>query len=276
MKDINLQYKKMLWDVYRQPDFICKPRDLKISEKINHSWTIDMDDPIITLPERKLSYPFMFGEATWMLQGKNDVESVSKYVGGIKRFSDDGVTFFGAYGPKIITQTSYIVDTLIKDNDSRQAVISIWRENPRSSKDIPCTLTLQFFLREASDDIWLHTIANMRSNDAWLGVPYDTFIFSAISFYIACCLNFRGLKCKLGRLCIQSGSSHIYENDFKKLDNIFTSHYHDESEISFNSLIKKYKDSPKKFISNLREAADYVPVSKEKGRLQKIDFLTHG
>ena len=32
----------------------------------------------------------------------------------IKRFSDDGVTFFGAYGPKIITQTSYVVDTIIK------------------------------------------------------------------------------------------------------------------------------------------------------------------
>ena len=35
MKDINLNYKKMLWDVYRQPDFICKPRDLKISEIIH-------------------------------------------------------------------------------------------------------------------------------------------------------------------------------------------------------------------------------------------------
>ena len=141
MKDINLKYKRMLWDVFRQPDFICKPRDLKIKEKLNHTWSIDMDDPIITIPERKLSYPFMFGEATWMLQGKNDVESVSKYVGGIKRFSDDGVTFFGAYGPKIITQTSYIVDTLIKDNDSRQAVISIWRENPRKTKG--CRLLTQ-------------------------------------------------------------------------------------------------------------------------------------
>ena len=57
---------------------------------------------------------------------------------------------------------------------------------------------------------------------------------------------------------------------------IFNSNYHDESELSFNSLIDKYKNSPKKFISNLREAADYVPVSKDKGRLQKIDFLTHG
>ena len=57
-------------------------------------------------------------------------------------------------------------------------IINIWRENPRSSKDIPCTLSLQFFLREASDQLWLHTIATMRSNDAWLGVPYDTFNFN--------------------------------------------------------------------------------------------------
>ena len=276
MKNINLQYKKKLWEIYNQSDFICKPRGLKITEKLNNSWIIDMDDPIITLPERKLSYSFMFGEAAWMLEGRNDVESVSKYVDGVKRFSDDGVTFFGAYGPKIITQTSYVVDTLIKDNDSRQGVLNIWRENPRSSKDIPCTLSLQFFLREASDNLWLHTIATMRSNDAWLGTPYDTFNFSAISFYIACCLNFRGLKCKLGSLNIQAGSRHIYENDFKKLDTIFNSNYHDESEISFNSLIEKYKDSPKKFISNLREAADYTPVSKDKGRLQKIDFIKHG
>ena len=276
MKYINLKYKKKLWEVFREPDFICKPRDLKVTEKLNDSWIIDMDDPIITLPERKLSYSFMFGEAAWMLEGRNDVESVSKYVNGVKRFSDDGETFYGAYGPKILTQWSYIIKTLNTDQDSRQAVLNIWRENPRSSKDIPCTLSLQFILREASDELWLHTIATMRSNDAWLGTPYDTFNFSAISFYIACHLNKVGIKCKLGSLNIQAGSRHIYETDFKKLDSIFTSNYHDESELSFNSLIDKYKNSPKKFISNLKEAADYTPVSKENGRLKKIDFITHG
>jgi len=52
MKDINLKYKKKLWEIYREPDFICKPRGLKITEKLNNSWIIDMDDPIITIPER--------------------------------------------------------------------------------------------------------------------------------------------------------------------------------------------------------------------------------
>jgi len=278
MKYINLKYKKKLWEVFREPDFICKPRDLKVTEKLNDSWIIDMDDPIITLPERKLSYSFMFGEAAWMLEGKNDVESVSKYVDGVKRFSDDGETFYGAYGPKILTQWSYIIKTLSTDQDSRQAVLNIWRENPRSSKDIPCTLSLQFILREASDELWLHTIATMRSNDAWLGTPYDTFNFSAISFYIACHLNRVGIKCKLGSLNIQAGSRHIYETDFKKLDSIFTSHYHDESELSFNSLIDKYKNSPKKFIKILKEMADLKGTElRPNGMLsERLNYLLYG
>jgi len=278
MKDLNNKYRKKLWDIHRKADFICKPRDLKIKEKLNDSWIIDMDDPIITIPERKLSYSFMFGEAAWMLEGKNDVESVAKYVDGIKRFSDDGVTFFGAYGPKIITQTSYVVDTIIKDNDTRQAVINIWRENPRSSKDIPCTLSLQFILREASDELWLHTIATMRSNDAWLGTPYDTFNFSAISFYIVCCLNFRGLKCKLGSLNIQAGSRHIYETDFDKLDSIFQSTYYDESRVSFNKLIDKYKVRPNYFISILREMADVKGTElRQHGMLdERLKYLIYG
>tara|TARA_A100001011_G_scaffold396862_1_gene496131 strand:- start:423 stop:1259 length:837 start_codon:yes stop_codon:yes gene_type:complete len=278
MKNLNNQYRKKLWNIYRKPDFICKPRDLKIKEKLNDSWIIDMDDPIITIPERKLSYSFMFGEAAWMLEGKNDVESVAKYVDGIKRFSDDGITFFGAYGPKIITQVSYVVNTIQKDLDTRQAVINIWRENPRSSKDIPCTLSLQFILREASDELWLHTIATMRSNDAWLGTPYDTFNFSAISFYIVCRLNYIGLKCKLGTLNIQAGSRHIYETDFNKLDSIFQSTYHDESRVSFNKLIDKYKVRPNYFISILREMADVTGTElRQHGMLdERLKYLTHG
>ena len=80
MKETNIRYKKMLWDIYKCPEFICKPRGLNIKEKINHSFKIGMEDPIITIPERKLSYSFMFGEAAWMLSGRNDVASISKYV----------------------------------------------------------------------------------------------------------------------------------------------------------------------------------------------------
>ena len=259
MSALNLYYKKKIWEIYHKPEFVTKPRGLKIAEVLNDSWIIDMDNPIILNEARKLSYDFMFGEAAWMLSGKNDVATVSKYAGAIKRFSDNGITFFGAYGPKIIDQLPYVLDILEKDQDTRQAVLNIWRENPRSSKDIPCTLSLQFFLRKASDTLWLHTVATMRSNDIYLGTPYDSFNFSAISFYLALLLNERGIECKLGKLNIQAGSRHLYETDFKKVDDILTSDDIDDfPDFSFNDLIlfDIYKSKVDKFIPTLERAAN--------------------
>jgi thymidylate synthase len=173
MSKINDTYLETLEELFVDYDYKVSPRGMEIFEILNHSFMLDMDNPIISIPERKLNYNFMFGEAAWMLDGRNDVKTIEKYMKGITRFSDDGITFFGAYGPKIITQTSYVVNTLCNDQDSRQAVLSIWRENPKSSADIPCTLTMQFFLREGL----LYCNTNMRSNDIWLGTPYDAFNF---------------------------------------------------------------------------------------------------
>ena len=55
---INLDYKKKIWTIYHQPEFVTKPRGLKIAEILNDSWTVDMDNPIITIADRKLSYDF--------------------------------------------------------------------------------------------------------------------------------------------------------------------------------------------------------------------------
>jgi thymidylate synthase len=39
-------------------------------------------------------------------------------------------------------QLDYVVEALVKDNDSRQAVLTIWRPSPAPSKDIPCTVSI--------------------------------------------------------------------------------------------------------------------------------------
>jgi len=253
MNKINQDYLETLEELFVDYDYKVSPRGMEIFEKLNHKFLVDMDNPIISIPERKLNYNFMFGEAAWILDGRNDVKTISKYMKGITRFSDDGITFFGAYGPKIIDQISYVVNTLCKDPDSRQAVLSIWRENPRSSADIPCTLSMQFFLREGT----LYCNTNMRSNDIWLGTPYDSFNFSAISFYIACRLREKNVKCKLGRLAINAGSRHLYKSNYEAAYKL-TEHEMTYANVkfSFNDLIEKYKDDPSRFINNLYAAAD--------------------
>lgn len=158
---------------------------------------------MVTMPERKLGKRFRYAEAWWILTGRNDVESIRRYSSTIANFSDDGDYFAGAYGPKVVDQLSYVSACLRKDIDTRQAVINIWRENLRDTKDVPCTLSLQFLVREGA----LHCIATMRSSDLWLGWPYDIFNFSMIARRVNEIAN---LQVEPGYLAINHGSLHLY------------------------------------------------------------------
>jgi thymidylate synthase len=172
-----------------------------------------MNRCILTCPGRKLGYRFQAAEAWWILSGDDRVESIAPYSKTITQFSDDGKVFFGAYGPKVVNQLSYVVAKLDQDPQSRQAVINIWREDPPATRDYPCTLSLQLLMRAGE----IHCIASMRSSDAWLGWPYDVFNFSCISLAVALSLDSRP---KLGRLFLTVGSQHIYERNIDAVSKI--------------------------------------------------------
>jgi len=186
------------------------PRSQGCAEVLCLTSVVDMANPIVTVGTRKMSYRFMAAEAWWILSGKSDVESIAGYSGKIADFSDDGLRFDGAYGPKIAEQARFVVDKISGDPDTRQAVMSIWRPNPRDSKDTPCTLSLQFLMRS-----WkLDCVATMRSSDCWLGWVYDVFNFSCISAYVILSLRKKNSyfdKLELGRLFLTAGSQHIYD-----------------------------------------------------------------
>jgi thymidylate synthase len=179
---------------------------MKTYERIHEQLTIDMEHPVLTVRARKLGYKFMAAEAYWIMSGDNRVETIAPYSKEIVNYSDDGVTFFGAYGPKFTEQVQHVVNSLTADNDSRQAVINIWRESPPKSKDIPCTLSLQWLVRERR----LYCIATMRSSDIHKGLPYDVFNFSMLSQYVRLALKENGLVVAMGTLTMQLGSSHLY------------------------------------------------------------------
>lgn len=190
------------------------PRGMLVYETLALQSVISMANPIIYNDKRQLGYKFMAAEAAWILSSRDDVKGIEPYSKEISKFSDDGVGFFGAYGPKIGDQFDYVLSNLMKDLDSRQAVINIWREKPPLSKDIPCTLSLQFLVRHHT----LHCVASMRSSDLWLGHPYDIFNFSAVSFALMLQMNnllvdSGDTPLSLGNLHLTAGSKHIYERN---------------------------------------------------------------
>lgn len=191
---------------------VVSPRGQATKELLGHSVSVNLARAVVTSPLRKLNYKFMCAEALWILDGQNELAPLTRFVARMAEFSDDGATLAGAYGPRLVPQLPYVVDTLARDRDTRQAVASIWMPTPTPSKDIPCTVAVCFNIRNDA----LHQQVFMRSSDLWLGLPYDMFSFSCWGIKVACLLNARGVspRVKLGTLTVTAASSHLYERDW--------------------------------------------------------------
>jgi thymidylate synthase len=117
---------------------------------------------------------------------------------------DNGI-LHGAYGPRIHGNLNKVVDQLKKDYSTRQAVLTIFDSNKDLNvdvKDVPCTLNLQYFIRDNK----LIARTNMRSNDVFLGLPYDLTQFIALQGAIA-----KALDIEMGQYVHVVGSMHIYD-----------------------------------------------------------------
>lgn len=154
------------------------------------------------------------GETLWYLSGSNQLNIVEYYIPNYRTFSDLSKrrkTAPGAYGPRIFgssaaSQMETILEILKRKNDTRQAVIQIFDASDLRSKsgDVPCTCTLQFMLRGGR----LHLVTNMRSNDAYIGLPHDVFAFTMIQEVVA-----RILGREIGTYNHFVGSLHLYDRN---------------------------------------------------------------
>lgn len=134
----------------------------------------------------------------------------------ISKFAEfmDGGVFHGAYATRAHGALSDLVALLERDPDTRQGVISVFdstRDLNRAKKDIPCTISLH--VQKAGDTLELH--AAMRSNDMWLGTPYDFVQFGILQASLA-----QAVGLAPGRYIHSAGSLHLYERDLGALQKV--------------------------------------------------------
>ncbi len=208
---------QLLADIMNNGDHAC-PRGLPTKELCQKTIVVDTRFPVLTIKERALNYQFMAAETYWILSGDDRVATIEPFNKNIVKYSDNGTTFFGAYGPKIVGQLDYVVEKLDADHDTRQAGLTIWRENPPATKDTPCTVAIFFNLRGSN----LNCHVFMRSSDVWLGVPYDVFTFSMLTHLVCAKLNERDSLFKIlpGTLYLTAVSSHLYESNWSMVNKI--------------------------------------------------------
>ena len=214
MHTADVQWRSRLSSLLRD-GMGAAPRGKQVLEQLHASIAVNIEESLVSDSMRKLNYRFAAAEALWIIQGHNEVEILAKYNPRMRDFSDDGLILAGAYGPRLVPQFKWVVDKLLEDESTRQAVASIWTPNPEPSKDIPCTIALTFMVRNGM----LHCHAFMRSSDVWLGVPYDLFSFSQVALFILAKYNsikrFESAHAIMpGRLYLTAASSHLYAEHF--------------------------------------------------------------
>lgn len=188
---------------------MATPRGLPIREVSPAGVTINYPTCFVTASGRQFYHKVSAVEGLSLIGQIAAPEIVVDVVPNMARYMDQGI-FWGSYGQRTYGDLGMVYDLLRQDPDSRQAVVSIYdsgRDLLRSVRDVPCTLTLQFLLREGR----LNLIVSMRSNDVWYGTPYDFGQFMLLQHAMA-----TALKVKVGTYTHVVGSLHVYEPNWDR------------------------------------------------------------
>lgn len=200
--------------------------------------TVDLDNIIFTLTDlnnniatvRDISFEYLCGEILWYITARNDIDFIHKFSTFWSRLSDDGIKCNSAYGDILFkrhgfNQVEKIIELLSIDKDSRRAVLNfnVPNKNVIETNDEICTIAL--ILKVKNDK--LNCTGIMRSNDIYLGLPYDVAFFTSLQKYIA---NRLSIDC--GEYTHFVTNLHCYNRDLDKIADI--SQKREWSNVKFN------------------------------------------
>lgn len=165
------------------------------------------EENVLISPVRNFSLRYGCGELAWYLNPNPTMEQIVHYAPSYTKFAEDNYAFYGA---RIHTQLMTVAQRLRVDPSCRRGVISVWHPEDLKlarRKDLPCTISWKFNVC----DFKLNMIADMRSNDAWLGMPNDIFVNTCIHILMSKLTGY-----KLGWYQHQVADMHLYQQDFNK------------------------------------------------------------
>lgn len=154
---------------------------------------------VLMSAQRNANPWFHLFEALWMLNGQNDVATLEPFVKTFGQFSDDGVSFHGAYGHrwrhwprsfsadvgKDMDQLGLVISMLKHNHNDRRVVIGMWdphRDLASNSKDVPCNVTVKAMIVQGK----LNIIVFNRSNDiVWGAYGANAVHMSILQEYLA-------------------------------------------------------------------------------------------
>lgn len=215
-----------------------------------HKMEFDISETVPLLTTKRVPWKSCIEELLWFMRGDTDAKILQRR--GVKIWDgntsrefldsrglnhyDDGILgkgygwqwrFFGAKYSQAFADTScidrnkiggfdqlaYIEYLLKSDPFSRRIMMSYWNPPDFDKTALnPCHFSCQFYVREQNGEKFLSCLFNMRSNDLFLGNPFNIFSYAVLTYILA-------IRCdmKPDKLIYMGGDVHIYQNHISQI-----------------------------------------------------------
>lgn len=222
------QYRRVLRSVIAKG--VVQSNTKGANRALDHVVHLDLDLAAAGLPDRALPITTLrwikprhaLVEALWYLRGESDIAYLQRHGNPFwnKQAKDGEVGL--AYGLLVRWGSrgasnqleSRVIDKLVQGESSRRMVVSLCKPDEPTVQEA-CTLGCQFVVREAGRlDLLLH----QRSSDLMLGLPFDVVVWSVLLHLVCREVGLRtdgARTLRAGRLHVQIGSAHIYEENLE-------------------------------------------------------------
>jgi thymidylate synthase len=264
---INLQVFQLLEDLVAAGQ-TTSPRGLKTREANLATLEIDPLYPIMNFQPRKFNWKYFTGELAWYLKADTSIDFINNFSTFWKDICPEGRANSN-YGsllfkehpsstahldkPSRINQLEWVFNSLVKDQNSRQAIAFF--NSPYfqydGNKDFVCTMYLNFWIRKD----YLDMKVQMRSNDIFFGLTYDAPWFSSVhqSMY----LNLKKIypDLKLGMYYHCADNIHYYERHFEVVDKILSSNLENSVQLKLMTPLFKFEKFDEKYSIVIDEEA---------------------
>lgn len=197
------------------------PRGLEIKEVQNCKFVIDPRYPFTSFSYRNLNLSYLAAELMWYLRGDRFDLSICEHGAMWKTLIQEDGGLNSNYGQTIFginNQFQWVIDELIRDNDSRRAVMIIGEKEYLYDyiNDQRCCQYIQFMIRNGELNCYVY----FRSNDVSWGVSNDVFTIVEIFKYVYAYLQQFIPNLKLGMYEHNATSMHVYEKHYAMLEDI--------------------------------------------------------
>jgi thymidylate synthase len=215
------QYETFLAHVRENGTFKSDRTGTGTRSVFGYQMRFDLNEGFPLVTTKKVHLKSIIHELLWFLKGDTNTAYLKENGVSIwDEWADENGNLGPVYGKqwrswatpdgKTIDQISDVVNTIMKNPDSRRIIVSAWNPADIPSMALaPCHCLFQFYVADGKLSCQLY----QRSADIFLGVPFNIASYALLTMMLAkvCGLQY-------GDFIHTFGDAHIYTNHFNQVE----------------------------------------------------------